>query len=328
MAEKIRWGILSTGNIAKQFARGLKAIDAAELVAVGSRTQAKADAFGDEFAVPRRHASYERLAHDPDVDVVYVATPHTFHKENSILCLENGRAVLCEKPFTINAREARELIAFARKKKLFLMEAMWTRFLPLYAKVRELLADRAIGEVRMLTADFGFRANFDPKGRLFNPELGGGGLLDVGVYTVSFASMIFGGAPERIASMADIGATGVDEQAGLVLGYDAGRLAVLTCAVRTTTPHEALIMGTDGMIRMHHPFWHGTTLTLSVPGKPDVQMTHPYVGNGYNCEAAEVMRCLRAGKTESEIMPLDETFSVMETMDRIRAQWGLKYPME
>jgi predicted dehydrogenase len=180
----------------------------------------------------------------------------------------------------------------------------------------------------MVKADFGFRAGFNRDGRLFNPALGGGGLLDVGVYTVSLASMVFGGPPTRIASMADLGETGVDEQAGLVLGYGPGRMAVLTCAVRTNTPHEAHIMGTDGMIHIHHPFWHGTTLTLSRSGQQDAERSCPYVGNGYNCEAAEVIRCVRAGRLESDIMPLDETITVMETMDRIRAQWGLKYPME
>jgi predicted dehydrogenase len=324
----VRWGIIGTGSIAKQFARGLQVIDDAQLVAVGSRTQSAADAFGKEFSVPNRHASYEALAQDPEVDVVYVATPHPFHQDNTILCLNAGKPVLCEKPFAINADEAREMIACAAANNLFLMEAMWTRYLPLYAKVRELLAEGTIGDVRMVKADFCFRAELKREGRLFDLALGGGGLLDIGVYTISFANMIFGDRPERIASLADMGTTGVDEQAGLLLGYPKGKLAVLTCAVRTTTPHEAYIFGTDGMIRIHHAFWHGTELTLSVNGKPDVQMSHPFLGNGYNCEAVEVMRCLRAGRKESKLMPLDETISIMETMDAFRADWGLRYPTE
>lgn len=328
MARTIRWGILGTGTIARKFAEGLAVLDDAELVAVGSRAQKTADEFGDKYGVSRRHSSYEALAADPEVDVVYVSTPHNLHRPNSVLCLEHDKPVLCEKPFAINAKEARQVAGLARTKKLFLMEAMWTRFLPLYDEVRSLLKDRAIGDVRMVKADFCFRAGINPQGRLFNPELGGGGLLDIGVYVISLASMIFGVPVRRVASMADLGETGVDEQAGLVLGYGAGQMAVLTCAVRTTTPHEAYIFGTDGMIRIHHPFWHGTTLTLSQQGKDDVQRSCPYVGNGYNCEAAEVMRCLRAGRLESETMPLDETVSIMDTMDRIRAQWGLKYPME
>jgi len=328
MASPVRWGILSTGNIAHQFARGLSVLDDAELVAVGSRSQAGADTFGDEFCVPNRHGSYEALASDPDVDAIYVATPHPFHKDNSILCLNGGKAVLCEKPFTINADEAREVVAVAESKGIFLMEAMWTRFLPVMYKVRELLTDGAIGNVRMVRADFGFRADINPTGRLFAKELGGGGLLDVGVYTISFAAMVMGGAPNRIASMADIGSTGVDEQAGLILGYESDRMAVLTCAVRTTTPHEGLICGTEGMIRIHHPFWHSTGLTLSVNGKHDEEMSLPFQGNGYNCEAEEVARCLRAGKTESDILPHAESISIMETMDAIRTQWNLTYPTE
>jgi len=328
MKGTVRWGILGTGSIAHKFAQAVKNVEGAEPVAVGSRKQETAEAFGDEFAIPHRHGSYEALVRDPDLDAIYVSTPHPFHREATVLCLKAGKHVLCEKPFAMNAGEAKEMIDVARTTKRFLMEAMWTRFLPLSAKVRELVADGTIGQVRMARADFCFRAQLNPKGRLFAPELGGGGLLDVGCYTISYANMIFGGTPDRIASMADLGETGVDEQAALVLGYGAGRMAVLTCAVRTTTPHEALILGTDGMIRVHHPFWHGTSLTLSIPGKEDVQMSHPYVGNGFECEIAEAGRCIRAGKTESEIMPLDETLSIIKVMDRIRAQWGLKYPME
>ena len=327
MSDTIRWGILATGSIAHAFANGLKVLDDAELVAVGSRTQKSADKFGDEFDVPHRHGSYEALAADPDVDAVYVAPPHPFHLNGAKLCLEGGKAVLCEKPFTMNAKEARELIDLAREKKLFLMEAMWTRFIPAIVKVRELLKDGAIGEVMMADANFCFRAGMDPESRLFSPALGGGGLLDVGVYVVSFANMIFGGRPERIASMAHIGETNVDEMASVILGYPGGHMATVKCAVRTTTRHDAHIYGTDGMIRVHHAFWHADTLTLTV-GDKDEEIAIPYEGNGYNYEAAEVGRCLREGKLESDIMPLDETFVIMETLDEIRAQWGLTYPME
>ncbi len=327
MADPIRWGILSTGKIAGKFAEGLSVLPDAELAAVGSRTADAAHAFADRFNISRRHASYEDLANDPEVDAIYVATPHSLHRENSLLCLDAGRAVLCEKPFAINRREAEEVVAAAREKGIFLMEAMWTRFLPIMGRVREWLADGAIGEARMVTADFGYRSDVNPEGRLFNPNLGGGALLDIGVYTVSFASMVFGGSPSQVSGLADIGETGVDEQAGVVLGYPRGQLAVLSCAVRTRTPHAAQIFGTDGSIRIHPPFWHATTATLTTGGSEET-LKLPYKGNGYNCEAAEVMRCLREGKRESDTMPLDETLSVMETLDRIRAQWGLKYPME
>jgi predicted dehydrogenase len=327
MPETIRWGIIGTGNIAKQFARGLAVLPDAELIAVGSRTKASAEAFAELFDVPHRHASYEALARDPKVDAVYIATPHSLHRENSLLCLGAGKAVLCEKPFAINAAEAAEVINLAREKGLFLMEAMWSRFFPLMKKVRQLLADGVIGQVQMLAADFGFQARFDPSSRLFNPELGGGALLDVGVYVVSLASMVFG-PPARIVSMAHLGQTGVDEQAAVILGYKGGQLALLSTAVRTTTPQEATLMGTHGQMRVHSRWWMPSRLTLSVSGQGDKLIEIPFTGNGYNYEAVEVMDCLRSGKLESDVMPLDETLSIVQTMDQIRAQWGLKYPME
>lgn len=327
MAEIIRWGILGTGNIAKRFAKGLAALPDARLAAVGSRTQAAADAFGDLFHAPRRHVSYADLAHDPDVDVVYIATPHHLHKENSLLCLNAGKAVLCEKPFTINAVEAAEVIRVARARRIFVMEAMWTRFLPLMVRLREMLAAGVIGEVRMLMADFGFRTDVDPRSRLFDPHMGGGGLLDVGVYPVSLASIVFG-PPARITGMAHLGETGVDEQSAAILGYAGGQLALVSSAVRTSTPHEAHLFGTEGRIHIHRPWWMPRAMTLFRNEGDGEVIEVPFEGNGFNYEAAEVARCLRAGRLESETMPLDETLSIMQTMDAMRAQWGLKYPME
>jgi predicted dehydrogenase len=327
MSEKIGWGILSTGNIARQFARGLRSVPDAELVAVGSRTIESANRFGDMFNVPHRHASYEALANDPDVDVIYIGTPHSLHYENSILCLEAGKAVLCEKPFAINAIEAEAVIKTAQQQNLFLMEAMWTRFIPSVVKLRQLLTDGAIGEVRLFVGDFGFRAEFKPAGRLFNPSLGGGALLDAGVYPLSMASMILG-APAKIISLAHLGETGVDEQEAIILGYDEGRLAIIYSAIRADTPGEAIVIGVKGQIRVHNPIFRPTRLTLSKVGQDDEVMDIPYEGNGYNYQAAEVMRCIRAGKIESETMPHAETLAIMRTMDQIRAQWGLEYPME
>lgn len=327
MTDNIRWGILGTGVIARKFALGLKAAPGAELAAVGSRTQAAADEFGDAFGVARRHASYEALAHDPEVDVIYISTPHSLHKDNTLLCLEAGKGVLCEKPFAINAAETEAMIKLARQKKLFLMEAMWTRFLPAVLKVRQLIAEDAIGEVRMLMADLGFRAEFDPKSRLFDPALGGGALLDVGIYTVSFASMLLG-TPVKVTSLAQLGQTGVDEQSAMLLSHAGGQLAVLAAAVRTDIPSEAIIMGTKGRIRVHAPIYCPVRLTLSRPEQGDEIIDAPLEGNGYNYQAFEVMNCLRNGWLESATMPLDETLSIMRTMDEIRAPWGLKYPME
>jgi predicted dehydrogenase len=324
---KFRWGILGTGSIARQFVRGLNSVPEAEVLAVGSRSEASAAKFADKRNIPRRHASYRALASDPDVDVVYIATPHPFHAENATLCLEAGKAVLCEKPFCVNAAEAERVIGLAREKGLFLMEGMWTRFFPLMEEVRRLVSEGSLGEVRMLNVDFGFRADPDPASRLFAPGLGGGALLDVGVYCVSFASMVLG-RPSGSVGISHLGETGVDEQASVVLEHEGGRLANLSIGIRTTTPQEATIMGTEAYIRIHAPWWRPESMTISRPGTEDEYVEAPISGNGFGYEAAEVMRCLEAGKTESEIMPLDETVSVMRTLDSIRAPWGLRYPGE
>jgi dihydrodiol dehydrogenase / D-xylose 1-dehydrogenase (NADP) len=324
----IRWGILGTGGIARKFAEGLALLPDARMTAVGSRTQASADSFGAEWKIPNRHGSYSALMSDPEVDAIYIATPHPLHHANALGCLAAGKAVLCEKPFTINARQLDEVIALARGKRLFLMEAMWTRFLPAFVKIRSLLAEGAIGEIRQVQADFAFQADFDPQGRLFNPALGGGALLDLGVYPISLASMVLGEAPRRIASLAVLGSTGVDEQSAAVLEYSAGRLAVLSFSLRFTSPQEACIIGTAGRIRIHRPWWHAETITVSQTGREEETITLPHLGNGYAHEALEVMECLRAGKLESRVMPNEESLRIMQTMDAIRAEWGLKYPEE
>ena len=327
MAKNVRWGILGAGGIARKFAGCIPSVQGAALTAVGSRSRDKADAFADEFDIPHRHGSYEDLAADTEVDAIYVATPHPMHKAHALLALGVGKAVLCEKPLTINAAEARELVAFAREKKCFLMEAMWTRFVPPMVKLRELLAEGAIGEVRMLTADFGFDGGPDPTSRLLDPALGGGSLLDVGVYAIALASMLFG-TPSRITGLAHLGETGVDEQTGMVLGYEGGELAILSSAVRLATPQEAWVIGTTGRIHLHTAWWSGSGMTLYSGEKEPRGIDVPMKENGFAYEAEEVVRCLAAGKTESDVVPLDESISMMETMDELRAQWGLKYPME
>ena len=327
MSGKIRWGILGPGGIAHKFAEALKAIPDAEIIAVGSRDRQRADAFADMFDVPHRHSSYVELANNPEVDVVYVATPHPFHKACAILCLEAGKAVLCEKPFTVDAEQAEALIACARKHKQFLMEAMWTRFIPIMVQVREWLADGAIGEPRMLTADFGNCVERSVKnlaGRLFRRELAGGALLDIGVYTISLASMVFG-VPTKITSLAHIGETGVDEQAAILFSYDAGQIASLSCAITTRTSQDARIFGTKGAIHIPN-FSRATSATLEVLGKEPLQIEIPFTDNGFEYQVLEVINCLREGKLESDVMPLDESLSIIKTMDTVRTQWGLEYP--
>ncbi len=328
MTKTIQWGILGPGNIAHKFAEGLRALPDAGLAAVGSRDAGRAAQFARKHGFARSHGSYQALSEDPDVDIVYVATPHPMHKAESIRCLRAGKAVLCEKPFTVNRREAEEVFQAARAANRFCMEAMWTRFLPVMGQVRQWLAEGRIGEPRMVQADFGFRAEVNEESRLFAPEYAGGGLLDVGVYCVSFASMVFGAPPDRVAGLAHLGETGVDEQGAYVLGYSGGRLAVLHSAVRTNTPQDALIMGTDGMIRVHPPFWHSRGATLTVHGREPEHAVLPMTGNGYNYQAAAAQDCMRDGRLECDIMPWEETLSIMETLDRIRAEWGLTYPME
>ena len=322
----IHWGILGPGSISKKFAQGLQVVSDAKITAVGSRDKTRADDFAREFDVPHAYASYEALVMDPDVDVIYIGTPHNFHKEHTLLCLNHGKHVLCEKPFAINASEAEEMIALARQKGLFLMEAMWSRYLPALVKTRALIAEGAIGDIRLIQSDFGFRAEVNPNGRLFNLALGGGALLDVGIYPLSLAHMLLG-TPTQITSMASIGTTGVDEQTSFILGFDQGKLAVLSTAIRTSTPQEAYIIGTSGWIKIHSPWWVSEAITLRANGQEQI-ISCPKTGNGYNYEAEEVGYCLRAGKLESDLMPLDESLSLMKVLDEIRSQIGLRYPME
>jgi len=328
MNKKINWGILGCGAIAHLFAKGLEHVDAAKLFAVGSRTQEKADKFGEEFSVPHRYGNYENLIADPDVDIIHIATPHPMHKDNTTLCLKSGKPVLCEKPLTINTADTKEVISLAREKKLFLMEAMWTRFVPPIVKLRELLHDGTIGEVRMLQADFGHCLTRDPNHRLLNRDLGGGAILDLGGYVVALSFMIFGGPPSRITSMAHIGKTGVDEQTGMIFGYDQGQLSVVVAAVQTDTADEAVITGTEGRIKLHEGWWHGSPMTIWKKGGEIEIIDIPVKGNGYNYEAEAVCRYLNEGKLESDIMPLDESIQIVQMTDEVRRQIGIKYSME
>jgi dihydrodiol dehydrogenase / D-xylose 1-dehydrogenase (NADP) len=323
----IKWGILGPGGIAQQFTRDLKFAEHAEAVAVGSRSKEKAEAFAKEFGIARSYGSYEELVADSEVDIVYVATPHPYHREHVMLCLRAGKAVLCEKPFTVSAAETEELVSYARDNKLFLMEAMWTRYLPGIIKVREWLKEGRIGEIRMAKGEFGFRIGWDPASRLLNPDLAGGALLDAGIYPVSFASMVFGGPPETIVSSATIGKTGVDEQYSLLFTYSGGRTASLSGAVRLRMDNEFVIYGTEGKITIPN-FFMAKTVILQVYDREEERFEDKGRMKGYAFEAEEAGRCLREGRTESDVMPLAETLQLMKTLDTIRGQWGLKYPFE
>jgi predicted dehydrogenase len=258
--------------------------------------------------------------------VIYVATPHIFHHENTMLCLRAGKAVLCEKAFTINAAEAAEMIDYARQHHLFLMEAMWVRYLPIHVKLRELLKEGVIGEVKIVHADFSFSAPYNPQSRLFNLDLGGGALLDAGIYPVSMASMILG-TPSKITSLTHIGEAGSDEQTVMQFGYPEGQLSTLVTSIRVGGPQDLLIRGTKGYIKISQ-WLRPSHLTIVRPQQADEVIELHIEGNGYNYEAAEVIRCLREGLVESPVMPLDESLALMQTMDAVRAPWGLKYPTE
>ena len=323
----IRWGILGTGNIAHLVASDLRLLPDAELAAVGSRSQERADAFGDTFDVPRRYASYEALVQEGDVDVVHVATPHSGHAEHAALALEAGCAVLCEKPLALNAREADALIGVARAEDRFLMEAMWTRFLPVMTDVRRLVQEGALGPPQQFRADIGLTQAFDPDHRLFDPALGGGALLDLGVYPLAFAFDLFG-PPDDVTSTVVLGATGVDEQCAVVFDYDDGLQAVWQASVRADVGRTCAIAGPDGRLEGRRAWWKGAPFDLTRADGTTETYARPFEGNGYQFEAAHVMRCLRRGRTESPVMPLDESRALLRTADALRAEWGVEYPQE
>ncbi|KAA3657502.1 MAG: gfo/Idh/MocA family oxidoreductase [Calditrichaeota bacterium] len=324
--EKIRWGILSTGSIANSFVKDLQHVPDAEVVAVGSRTQESADKFADTYNIPKRYASYDALAKDADVEVIYIATPHSMHAENGIMCMRAGKAVLCEKAFTITASEAEQMIAVARKEKVFLMEALVTRHFPVIHKVLEWIKDGLIGEVRMVHANRCARGQFRQEQRHLNPELGGGSLLDVGIYVIGFASMIYGKPPVDAVGYGHVGEFGSDEQGATLLQYDNGALAVLSFALRTAAVNEAYIYGTKGHIKLPDLFAVPEKAILCVDGEDKVIFEEALVGNGLHYQVLEVHRCLRDGLLESPRMPLQESLQLMQTMDKIRAPWSFRYP--
>jgi predicted dehydrogenase len=315
----VRWGILGTGGIADTFATDLALTDSGIVAAVGSRSQQSADRFAQRFGVERAHPSYESLVSDTGVDIVYVATPHPMHRDNAILALEAGKPVLIEKPFTMNAAEARDVVELAREKRLFAMEAMWTRFLPHIAVVRGWLAEGRLGEIVSVTADHGQWFAEDREFRLFAPELGGGALLDLGIYPISFASMVLG-TPSRIVSISDPAFTGVDAQTSMLFGYKSGAQALLTCTLRAKSPTAASIVGTQARIEIDGDFYSPTSIKLISRDGETTSVVFEHEGRGLRHQADEVARRLAAGDLESPLMPLAETISIMQTLDTVLAQ--------
>jgi len=321
-----RWGVIGPGRIATDFAQDLRLLDDGELVAVASRSIERARSFADRFGVPNCYDDRDALLCDPNVDVVYVATPHASHEADTLAALRAGKHVLCEKPFALNARQATRMADEARARGLFCMEAMWSRFLPAYRTMLEALHSGIIGEPLLVESDFGFRAPLDPAGRLFDLRLGGGALLDVGIYPIQLCMLVLGPV-DRVTADGVLGDTGADEQVAAILRHAGGRLGVVKAATRLELACTARISGTEGAIelpsRAHCPQAYRV---ITPAGVETVDCA--FAGNGLRFEAAEVHRCIAAGLTESSIMPLDATVALATVLDSIRRILGVGYPGE
>jgi predicted dehydrogenase len=327
MSKTIHWGIIGPGKIASQFASSFSNIKNAKLYAVASRDSEKARTFARKHNVEKYYGSYIELVEDPMVDVIYIATPHTFHLEHSLLCLNNKKAVLCEKPLTLNAKLATQLIDAAKRNDTFLMEGMWTRFFPTTIKAFELIKNGSIGEVKYMRADFGFHTSFDPSGRLFDVSLGGGAMLDVGVYPL-FLSLLLFGRPDEIKAFATLTSTGADEMTTALLSYKNGTVANIFSAVMADTPKTAEIVGTSGMITIQSPWYKASSLALKDNAGKETRFDFSYKGTGFEFEISEVMRCLQDSKKESALMPLDFSLMMAEVSDEIRRQCGIVYSVD
>jgi predicted dehydrogenase len=320
----VRWGILGTGFIA-----GLQVADLIgngfTVQAVGSRSLDSAARFAGEFHVATAYGSYEDLVGDPEVDVVYVSTPHPFHYENALLALNAGKHVLIEKPFAMNAWQAREIVDLAESKGLVALEAMWTRYLPHMVRIRELVRSGGLGDVRTVIADHNQNLPKDPLHRLNNPELGGGALLDLGIYPVSFAFDVLG-APANIRAMASMTSTGVDRQTAMIFEYGDGQQALLHCALDTAGPNRASIIGTGGSIEIDSVWYTPTPFTrYDADGNVVERFEEPVTGRGMQYQAWELERLIRTRATANDVLSARESVLVMETMDDVRRQIGLRY---
>jgi predicted dehydrogenase len=329
MTEKIRWGILGCGKIANKFASDLKLVEDAELMAIGSRDTAKAKEFASQHNARHIFNTYEALVSSPLVDVIYVATPHGFHHQHVMLCLEHKKAVLCEKAFALNLRQVKEMVAQAKTQKVFLMEAFWTKFLPQYEEVMRIIKSEEIGEVKFIQADFGFKAPEPLPQRLYDPILGGGSLLDIGIYPVFLAQSILG-KPVDIQATITPYDTGVDEQCAMTMKFENGALAVLSSTFASDTPVEALIAGTKGRIQMRDRF-HNAIGRLEIVKEKDVVNEIDVFreeGFGFQFEARHVGECIRKGLIESPVMSHQDSLLLMETLDRVRKVCGIKYSVD
>ncbi len=321
--ESIKWGILGPGKIARKFAAGLADVNNAQLYSVGSRSIDRAREFAKETDAVKYFGSYEEMLTDKNLDVVYVATPHVFHHEHTLLCLKHKKAVLCEKPFAMNVTQVEEMIATAKREKVFLMEALWTQFLPHFRFVIEVVKSGKYGKVKNLKADFGFNAPFDAEGRLFNKALGGGSLMDIGIYPV-FAAMSILGKPETISSSANLCSTGVDEDCSIVFHYKNDVAAELQCSINKHSATTATILFEKAIVHMNTRFHEPTSLKISTENG-DETIEFDVSSNGYNFEAAHVQQMLKEGKTESNEMTFEKSKQLITLLDDVREKIALVY---
>lgn len=321
----MNWGILSTGVIARNFAETARRMgDEVTLYAVASRSRESADAFADQYGIPVRYASAQALAEDPNVDIVYIGTPHSAHAEGMRLMIEHGKHVLCEKSFTTDARQAKEVFALAREKGVFVMEAFWTKLCPVYREVERVLASGAIGEIRAVTAQYGYTTGREA--RKFDPQMAGGTLLDIGVYAIGFACMMLGYEFDSVHSSLVMNGAGTDAVDAIILRRG-GAVASLTCAIGAQMPTAGAVYGTKGRIEIPE-FKNPERVTVCIDGQAPYTMAFPFEVNGFEYEIREAMACAAAGRLHSDIITPGQTIAVMEIMDQVRAQNGLKFPLE
>jgi predicted dehydrogenase len=318
------WGIIGPGRIAAKFAAALRLAGNTRLKAVASRDITRARAFAADHSAEQAYDSYESLAADPGIDAIYVATPHGFHAEHSLLCLEHGKAVLCEKPMALNAAEGRAMVSASRLHRAFLMEAVWTRFLPLIRETSELVDQGKIGQLKYVRADFGFGSAFQPDSRLYNLRLGGGSLLDIGIYPL-FLCLHLLGKPDRIVAAGHLAPSGADETCHALLSYRDGSSAVVSSTLACQTSLTAEIDGTEGSIRIPSPWYKNDRLNWNRTGQPEEALQFEPIVNGFEYQIREVSRCLELGAIESPMMSHDFSLMLSETMDEIRRQIGVKY---
>jgi predicted dehydrogenase len=328
MAAGLRWGILATGGIADVVTEDLLA-NGFTVTGVGSRSLGKAEQFAARHGIAQAYGSYSGLLAANDVDAVYIATPHTLHAANALAALDAGKHVLLEKPFALNATEANAVVTSARERRLVVLEAMWTRYLPHMIRLREILAAGTLGEVRAVYADHGQKLPSDARHRLQNPNLGGGALLDLGIYPVSFAWQVLG-APEHINALATPTRTGVDAQTAMIFSYPNGAEAVLHTALDAASPNRASVIGTEARVDIDPVWYMPTDFTVYAPDGSTIEhyTTGPVAGSGRHFQAAALERIVEAGQLEGPELPLDETVAIMASLDAVRRQIGLRYPGE